>query len=57
MDVYIPLPSVQDMEEFSRTVGVPEGYVACRISKDGKVTYLTKEQYEALWQTSETNGD
>lgn len=56
MGTYIPLPTVQEMEEFSLEVGVPEGYVACRISKDGKITYLTKEQYEELWRNFQKNG-
>ena len=57
MNTYIPLPSVQEMEELSRTIGVPEGCVAVRVSKDGKVTYLTKQEYEELWQNSQTSGE
>lgn len=53
----IPLPSKQMMEEFALDVGIPDGYVACRVHRDGTVTYLTKEQYEALWQNSQQSGD
>lgn len=45
------------MEEMSKTIGVPEGCVAVRVSKDGKVTFLTKQEYEELWQNSQTSGD
>ena len=37
--------------------GLIDGFCACRISKDGKVTYLTKQEYEELWQSSQKDGD
>lgn len=57
MNTYIPLPSVQEMEEMSKTIGVPDGCVAVRVSKDGTVKYLTKQEYEELWQNSQTSGE
>ena len=53
----VPIPTVQEMEELAKTVGVPDGYVAIRVSKNGKVTYLTQEEYDKLWQNSETSSE
>lgn len=37
--------------------GLIDGFCACRISKDGKVTFLTKQEYEELWRNSQISGE
>ena len=42
-------------EEFDKMLvaGLIDCFCACRISKDGKVTFLTKQEYEELWRNSQ----
>lgn len=46
-------------EEFDKMLvsGLIDGFCACRVSKDGKVKYLTKQEYEELWQDYQTSGE
>ena len=46
-------------EKFGKLLvsGLIDGFCACRISKDGKVTFLTKQEYEELWRKSQTSGE
>lgn len=37
--------------------GVIDGFCACRVSKDGTVKFLTKQEFEELWQSSQTSGE
>ena len=37
--------------------GLIDGFCACRISKDGNVKFLTKQEYEELWRNSQTSGE
>lgn len=46
-------------EEFEKMLvsELIDGFCACRISKDGNVKFLTKQEYDELWQNSQTSGE
>lgn len=52
----IPLPCTDDMRRMmiadaTVPLEIPKDCYAVRVGKDGKVkAYLTKQEYEALWQ-------
>lgn len=46
----IPWPNKDDMNGMRSIGETPEGAYAVRIHPDGTKTFLTKQQYEELWQ-------
>lgn len=59
---HIPIPSPEEMEMLSQSerlkhltiLAKKAGY---RVSKDGKVTFLTEEECEKLWSDSSKNSE
>lgn len=47
----IPWPNKDDMNGMRSIGEIPDGVYAVRIHSDGTKTFLTKQQYEELWQS------